>query len=276
MDPRDVPITVLKEIGKNVAMSVPFIRKMRVKLGRTALPPEIDQLDRFVYKLLDYVQKYAGPVAGKSVLEIGPGDNLVTGLAFLAAGAASYTALDRFPGPYASADARQWYKLLAQHWRDGSWPEQLDPLTFPYQDRVNIKPMPIENAGVLGHFDIVCSMAVGEHITDIGTFARAIRDAIRPGGIGVHYIDFSGHQWDQLGDPFLFLKFPELLWKMMGSQRGAPNRVRFDQYKECFEDSGLIVEVPERRLIEYDPADEWVRLRADASFLTSDAVFVLR
>jgi len=271
-----VSAAVALEIVKNLMMKIPTVRSLRVRQARTALPPCAAELDRYAYQLLDSVEKYAGGVVGKSILEIGPGDNLVSGLAFLAAGARSYTVLDRFPGAYESETARHWYRLLAEHWPYGEWPAHLDPMRFPTANQVTVIRESVESAGVVGSFDVVCSYAVGEHVSDIDAFAQISRKAIGESGVGVHTIDFSGHWWDRFGDPFLFLKFPELIWRLMGSERGLPNRVRFDEFYGYFERNGLTVEVPNRVLCDVDPTDPWVAGRADDSFRTMAAVFVVR
>jgi SAM-dependent methyltransferase len=276
VSPLSVSATVAKEIAKNMAMAIPAVSRMRTKMGRTSLPPEADQLQRYVFDLFDAVTRYGG-VAGKSVLEIGPGDNLVTGLAFLAAGAKSYTVVDRFPGPYASEDARRWYRLLAANWPHGDWPSTLDPDKFPDYPNVFSKGLAVEAAGAaLETYDVVCSFAVGEHVSDIDQFSALTAKSLAPGGVAVHAIDFGGHQWNRFGDPFLFLKFPESVWQLMGSARGEPNRVRFDDFKASFERAGLTVDVPFRLSVEADTSDKWVAARADASFLTSEAIFVLK
>lgn len=246
-------------------------------MGRTILAPEREQLHRYVFDLYNSVVEYAGGVSGKSVLEIGPGDNLVTGLAFMAGGAKSYTAFDRFPGPYHSDEAKSWYRLLAENWPYGEWPHGLDPERFPDHPNVHCKGISIESIDQdIGTYDVVCSYAVGEHVSDIHQFAKLTRNALNPDGVGIHVIDFGGHQWNRFGDPFLFMKFPETIWQMMGSARGEANRVRFDEYFECFKQAGLSVEVPSRLFCSYDAKDSWVKARADDSFLTTDATFVLR
>lgn len=275
VNPRDVWTTVLVEIAKNLAMAIPVVRKIRARVGRTIVTiPQKKHLERYTFDLLRAVES-AGGVSGKSVLEIGPGDNLVTGLAFLAAGAKSYTAIDRFPGAYASPTAREWYRLLSANWPD-EWPADLDPDVFPDDQRVATKAVSVEGAEDIGKFDIVCSYHVGEHVSDIAAFAELTKRSLYPGGVGVHVVDFGGHQWNRFGDPFLFLKFPTLVWDLMGSARGECNRVRFREYADCFRSTGLRVDVPMRKECRIDAADEWVRQRADESFVTTDAIFVLR
>lgn len=75
-------------------------------------------------------------------------------------------------------------------------------------------------------------------------FARLTHNALAPGSVAVHAIDFGGHEWNRFREPNLFMKFPEIIWLMMGSACGQPNRVRFDAFKFCFERAGLSVEVP--------------------------------
>jgi hypothetical protein len=214
-----VGVRVAAEIAKNVAMGIPPVRKLRVGLGRTARPPEPSQLGHQVYSLFDRVEKYAGSLVGKSVLEIGPGDNIATGLAFLAAGARSYTALDRFPGNYNGKQARAWYRLVRQEWKR-PWPASLDAEMFPAGAAVSVIPHSVERAQDLGKFDIVCSHAVGEHVEDVDAFCRLSNKSLATGGVAVHVVDFSGHQWDD----DIFMRFPEWLWRAMGSNRGFPNR----------------------------------------------------
>lgn len=213
------------EIAKNIGMAVPPVRSARVRRGRTARPPEPSQLGHQVYSLFDRVIKHAGSVAGKSVLEIGPGDNIATGLAFLAAGAKSYTALDRFPGAYDGEQARAWYRLLRQSW-SGEWPAHLDAETFPSGAPVKAIPLPVERASGIGKFDVVCSHAVGEHVDNVDAFCRVSNESLAPGGVAVHVVDFSGHQWED----DIFRRFPEWLWRAMGSNRGFPNRQTLEAF----------------------------------------------
>ena len=109
-----VVLEVFREMAKNVAMGIPAVRNARVARRRTALPLDASHLDRYAFPLLDLVTTHVGSVSGKTILEIGPGDHLASGLAFLAAGAKSYSALDRFPGAYESELSRRWYRLVAR------------------------------------------------------------------------------------------------------------------------------------------------------------------
>lgn len=276
VNPISVTGHVIGALAKNLAMSIPMLSKIRTQAGRTSSIPTRDKLDRHVFKLFNAVQDYCEGIKGKSVLEIGPGDNIATGLAFLAAGAKSYTALDRFPGPYSSENARRWYKLLADNWPYGEWPAMYDPQRFPDYANVYTKEFAVEGASKMGTYDIICSHYVGEHVVDIHAFVKLTQDCLAKHGKALHIIDFSGHEWDRHGDPFLFLKFPDILWNMMGSARGFPNRVRFGEFKKAFLNAGLIVEVPYTKSFAHNHEDAWVTRRIDESFLTQEAAFLLQ
>src|SRR4051812_10227048 len=101
---RDVAI----ELAKNAAMAVPLIRDWRLRRPRAAqaFDGSDKQLDRYAFDQVRHLLRLHGPLHGLSIAEIGPGDYLTSGLAMLAAGAASYTAIERFAGDYRGPVAR--------------------------------------------------------------------------------------------------------------------------------------------------------------------------
>jgi len=177
---------VCLEIAKNVAMGNPAVRRARLARQRTAVGPDRSQLDRYAFPLLDRINSHLGPVRGKSILEIGPGDHLASGLAFLAAGAKSYAALDRFPGSYSSELSRRWYRSLAQTWSakypNVKWPDHLDPERFPDYPEVATFQVSVEDFEGTDKYDLVCSFAVGEHVSDVHAFAAVNRRTLLPSG----------------------------------------------------------------------------------------------
>lgn len=267
---------VCVEIAKNYAMKIPSIRRLRTKLGRTSGAPAKENLHRYVYDLVEKVEQIANGVRDKSILEIGPGDHLATGLAMLALGAKSYSVLDRFPGDYEGESSQQWYRLLRQNWKFPNWSEQVNINDWLTSGKVNIYKTSAENFNPTEKYDIVCSYAVGEHLSDIRSFAQLNKRCIANDGVGIHCIDFGGHQWDRYGDPFLFLKFPDLVWNLMGSARGEPNRVRFAPYMRFFKEANLEVSTNDIKYFTFDPNDEWVSNRMDNSFLVREATFILK
>ena len=273
--PIDVAPRALIEIAKNFAMKVPVIRRVRTKIGRTSGSPVKENLHRYVYDLIDKIQRSCGSMRGKSILEIGPGDHLATGLAMIALGAKSYSVLDRFPGDYKSEDALSWYRLLRDNWKYGEWPSDLDVENWLSSENLTIYSASAEDFSPPCEFDIVCSYAVGEHVSDVKSFAKLNKNCISKTGVGLHIIDFGGHQWDRFGDPFLFMKFPDFIWNLMGSARGEPNRVRFAPYLRYLKDAGLQVDSVEVQYFSFNQDDHWVADRMDESYSVREATVLL-
>src|SRR4051794_20580492 len=96
------------EVAKNLSMGAAPVRAWRLARPRTAcsFADQDDLLDRYAFQTLNALRQIVGAVKDLDIAEIGPGDHLGSGLSLLAAGAASYTAIDRFPGNYGSAAAK--------------------------------------------------------------------------------------------------------------------------------------------------------------------------
>ena len=184
-----------------------------------------------------------------------------------------------FPGNFTGAEARQWYRLVRSNW-PGDWPANLDPETFPAGAPVTVLPVGVEALRDADcRFDVVCSFAVGEHVSDISAFASVTARLLRPNGFAVHVVDFTPHDcWrDDYADPFIFLRFPEPLWRAMGSNRGTPNRKRMHQFESAFAAAGLSVTVPyQKRAFSGLTVPRRLQSMPADSVGTSEATFVLR
>ena len=259
----------MKEAAKNLLMGSAAFRKVR--LSRPRAGAAFDSADetqgdallrRYALQSVDLLDRHAGGVAGRSVLEIGAGDTFSSGFSLLAAGASRYVDVDRFPGDYAGASAKSWYRGIEAAWPrlypHKPWPEDLRAESFPegYPERVEAVVLPIEEAPAQGRFDIVCSFQVGEHISDLRAFAEATRDSLAPGGTALHRVDFGPHDvWSLYADPMTFLRFSDGAWLRTGSNRGVPNRFRHHEFVAAFEAAGLVVEVVESEPFDLDETD---------------------
>lgn len=279
------------EILKNQAMRVPAVQRARIRAApRTAIVAgDIGraELDRYVFALLRKTQETAGDLAGKRVAEIGPGDHLATGIAFLAAGASSYVSLDRFCGDYDSPLARAWYRAVRDAWPavfpNHPWPDWLDPDRFPgaYPDRVSSVREGVEAASGVPVCDVVCSYAVGEHVSDVEAFGRTTREMLTPGGVAMHLVDFNQHfDWVKYGGHYVFLSISERVWRWMGSARGLENRVRYHEFVDAMVRQGLTVETVHKIVVPDVPDVERLAPRFRAmpleSLQTLQATFVCR
>lgn len=263
---------IVLEIIKNIIMAAPAINKLRRSIGVSV--PSSSKLNRYAFDFINKVQRYCGDVRGKDILEIGPGDSLITGMSFLMLGAKSYTILDRFPRDYDSEHAHAWYKLLYDNWPYGDVHPGIDFKKLVSSVKVYTSAQEIIDLDA--KYDLICSNFVGEHVGSIQEFSKLTRRSLKSDGVGLHAIDFTGHQISLLGDPFLFLKINNFVWKLMGSNRGYPNRFRYRDFYSQFLNDGFEVAVYDVDRFE-QVNDSYVdnRLKCDSDFLISHATFKL-
>lgn len=242
---------VIIESAKNFSMGIPFIRDRRVSKGRTT-PGQIDEKSvyRSVFMPITRIVKYVPDLEGKRVFEIGPGDHIAAGATMLKAGAAVYVAADRFMGDIESANSHAYYNAIDPYWDtflpDHPQKRSIDigeALATGHPDvqihRIMIEKLHVDSES---RFDLVYSFYVGEHVSDIEEFARQTARLLAQNGTAVHLVDFGPHgPWRSYNDAWTFLKFPDWLWHLMGSNRGYPNRYRLKDFTAAFDAAGLHV-----------------------------------
>jgi SAM-dependent methyltransferase len=241
-----------KEVAKNIGMGIGPVRDWRLRRPRAAsakFDTSDEFLERYAFFPLRHLLGQIDSLKDLHVAEIGPGEFLTSGYALLAAGAASYAVIDRFPGNYDTAEAKAWYRAIQDAWPrlfpELPWPAYLNAEDFPeaYRDRVTIDSRPIEEIQPDRRYDVVCSYQVGEHVNDIQAFAQMNARLLAEGGFAAHRVDFGPHDcWFYYPDPLTFLRFPDWLWRLMGSNRGTPNRRRHHEFNAAFAATGLKVE----------------------------------
>jgi SAM-dependent methyltransferase len=180
-------------------------------------------------RYLEYAGWTLGDLAGKTVLEMGPGDTLGVALQFARAGCAQVTTFDRFPYDYQSPYAREVEQVLGL---DASLHRNVDPRCGNH----------LRNAGLAnGSIDLIVSNAVLEEIPNPGETLATMRDLLRPGGVMAHQIDvsdygiFSHHGFSR----FEFLTIGDGLWRAMTTACGGPNRWLMNHYVERLESLGM-------------------------------------
>jgi SAM-dependent methyltransferase len=280
---------VVRDALANAVMAIPRVRAWRLGRPRAGerFTGATKSLDRYAFQAVRGIEDVIGPIAGREIIEYGPGDTLSAGLALLAAGATTYTSLDRFVPDYCAPDAKTWYRGIRAGWGAAfpgrTWPDDLDPDRFPegYADRVTILRDSIESVRGSERFDVVTSWQVGEHVLDIASFAQQTARHLRPDGVAVHRVDFGPHSWGGYDDPLLFLRFPAALWRAMGSNRGVPNRVRHHEFMQAWADAGLDVECRDMNHfrsseIAFEKLGRRFRAMPRESLLVRDVVYVCR
>lgn len=219
-------------------------------------PPEI--ADYFLRCFEDYRAKLSvvglsldDLIRNQSLLEYGPGDLPGVALLMYAHGAKSVTCADRFAMVNLSATNLAVLDLLlsrlpaAERARAaGAFRISGDPRSGFNPDVIDYLVSPDGCVHQSGRYALVYSRAVLEHVNDLAATFGDMESALIPGGVAMHEVDLKSHGLHR-DTPLDFLCWPEWAWSMMHSNKGVPNRLRINRYRELVEGSGL-----HKRLIE--------------------------
>jgi len=237
-----------------VAMMFPLTRKWRSRYRPTAIlrrDMAEAELVEYGFSAFEMLLKHvpSPSLQGATVVEIGPGDNVVTGIPLFAFGAAAYHAIDPFMGNVDSETAHRLYARVAEELpkRWGIAREAVtDPSCYPRAlvgSRVFLYRKGIEeyrSFNLAGVADLVFSRGVGQSVASPESFAQASYDLLKPGGMAIHLILFGPTGcWCRYPNPLTFLTVNGALWKMTASHRGASNRVRCEEFGSLFVNSGF-------------------------------------
>lgn len=251
---RDVVIFTKAVLTNQVARYFPKLYvKMTKQTGRGENEGTPDETAQYFLTCVEDYRKQLGLtalrfrsfLAGKDILEYGPGDTLGVAVILFAYGASSVHCVDRFPLSAASPHSLNVYRsLLAQfEAKDRARAASLfktagDPASGFSETGVRYSITPHGLSGESNKYDIIISRAVLEHVNDLdGTFGDVAR-ALKRGGTSLHKVDLSSHGLDR-NHPFDFLTWPEWAYRLMYSHKGLPNRWRVNHYQKAAIRAGL-------------------------------------
>lgn len=211
-----------------------------------AIAYDLGVVDAWMVRLEDYLgQPYE--LAGKTVLELGPGADLGVGLYFLAQGVSRYCAAD--VNPLAALVEREFYARLVETLiakREIAAEKAGDLIAEPELTRAG-KPGRLDyrcltNFDLLTFgresIDLIVSQAAFEHFEHFQETARQMADVARPGALLVTEIDLNTHtRWLRDNDPHNIYRFPEWIYRMFHFP-GIPNRLRSKDYVQALEQAG--------------------------------------
>ncbi len=188
-------------------------------------------------------------LAGRAILELGPGDNLGVALCFLAAGAGDVVSTDRFvPFRDPQRELQVLRALVAARSQEQTARVAsvvaggvVDFSALPFQF---LPETPIEDAVAAlgaGRFDFIVSRAVLEHVHDLDAAFAAMDALLAPGGSMIHEVDLDDHGLFTGGgqNPLTFMTVGDRAYRWMGEESaGLPNRRRIDWYRERIKQLG--------------------------------------
>lgn len=202
-------------------------------------------------------------ISGKTVLELGPGDNVGVLLQFLAHGAARAWACDKFYSEHDLEHEKNIYLALRKEFSgkevqrfdeavDLSGPLRFNPerLSYAYgvgaQDADTLVPP--------GSIQILVSRGVLQEVYDIDRAFAGIDRLMARGGIMLHKIDLRDYgMFSSVGfHPREFLTMSDMLYRQMAQDTDKPNRRMLDYYKAKMEDLGYAHEAYVTSIIDLD------------------------
>ncbi len=199
------------------------------------LEQSIAYIDEVVAGYLQYGLADGETIAGKDILEVGPGDSLGVALRLYAMGANSVVCLDGFAPEINRAKCTAIYRALLERMpleertrAENAIQSQTDTETIFHERCIRyLTSLPIEGAGKIlppRSFDLILSRAVLEHVGDYPRAWSSMIQLLRPDGAMWHKIDMRNHRLFEGIHPLYFLTIAEPLWRVVSSPDPTLNR----------------------------------------------------
>jgi glycosyltransferase involved in cell wall biosynthesis/SAM-dependent methyltransferase len=189
-----------------------------------------------------------GFLKGKRVLEIGPGVNFGTVLTLACYGAEA-VAVERFPSPWNPHYHPKFYALLRDRLAERRPLIDLTPLDMIVSrgqyppGSISVHSCSLEElTGVPDEsIDLVFSNAVFEHLYDLKSAFSHLARITRPGGLGLHQVDFRDHR--DLSRPLEHLLFGDREFSRLFKEKHGEcgNRFRPKEMRQFLESVGFEV-----------------------------------
>jgi SAM-dependent methyltransferase len=208
-----------------------------------SLEKSVDYINLVYGEYLEHAGLTPEAIRGRTVLEVGPGDNFGVALKFLAAGAAKVVCLDKFYSERNEEQQTRIYRELRQQLSpqeaaifdeciklDKGVELNKDRIVYIYGHGVEDADQILEPAS----FDFIVSRAVIHNVYDLERGFDAMDRLLAPGGYMLHKIDFSDeNMFSSRGmHPLTFLTIPESIYRLMAKDSGKPNRRLINDYRE--------------------------------------------
>jgi SAM-dependent methyltransferase len=211
--------------------------------GRS-LEDSLAYIERVFADYLSYGGIAPADLAGRRVLEVGPGDNLGVALKMIAAGCSQVIAVDKFAAKSDPAQQLRIYRAL----RDAMPPNERkrfdEAASVLHGFELNparlecLRGASLEAAARMlepESFDFIVSRAVLMEITDADAAFSAMDRLLAPGGIMIHKIA-PIHDYRMFRDfgygPLEYMTIPGWLYGKMVSDVGGPNRKTVRYYRD--------------------------------------------
>jgi SAM-dependent methyltransferase len=192
-------------------------------------------------------QRFLPALEGKRVLEVGPGINFGCVMALACYGMVPLVA-DLYLAPWEPAYHRRFYADLADELARIDPMADVSPLRAlvkadGYDERIirRVAASAEEIALPDDSVDLIVSNAVVEHLADLDRSFRQLFRITRPGGLGLHQVDFRDHRCFDRPLEYLLLEEREFQTIFSESYSECGNRHRPDEVRARIEAAGFEV-----------------------------------
>jgi len=217
------------------------------------ITPQVTRMRSVYQQYLRYSGTSRADVAGKRILELGPGFTISIPLLFAADGASYVAGVDKFVPFQAAPYYARYYARLRETLDDAQKANydraiRLDNLSLNQQVAGLIygKDLP-EIVNGLGpeSYDLIVSNAVMEEIYDPTPVLQAQGQLLRPGGVMVHMIDLRDYgMFSKRGfHPLEFLTVPDWVYRRMVEGSGQQSRRMLRDYAAAAARMGYASEI---------------------------------
>jgi SAM-dependent methyltransferase len=211
-----------------------------------AIQRDVDRAEIIARSWLDLLSSEGGSLKGKKILEIGPGTNFGAILLFACHGAEVMVA-DRFLTPWDQDYHPKFYELLMKNYAK-RWPSiDLSPLdrvisqgAYPPKI-ISLFSCSLENIWEVpdNTLDVVVSHAVIEHIYNLKKAFHQLFRITKPGGMGIHMVDFRDHRDFSRPLEYLLMRDDEFYGKFKAELGECGNRCRPLEMQKMLESAGF-------------------------------------
>ena len=197
-----------------------------------------EKVCRFYYDRLGK----AANLSRQTACEIGCGDCLASADMLLGFGAGHVDLIETLP--IAVDDAQR--QVLAKFIGYEKFPNRNEVLGADGNldlRKITVIPQFLEHVEGAEKYDVMLSYDVLEHVADVVGFFRNCQRLLHPGGIMIHKIDLSGHEFfeDPL-PPLDFQTYPDWLYRLMNPRIGFPTRRLQGEFLKIIQELGFVVE----------------------------------
>lgn len=245
-------------VNHSIGLLFMFLNKIRHELkGYTSARGfQFENMDRvinydfrIVKRWMDYLEQYekgAGKMAGKNILELGPGADLGVGLITLAQGANSYNAVD-VHNLVKGTPNEFYHQLFNTLKQDPNLAINLEELQSQLKltqcnanDRLNYQVQADFDLSILTNkkIDLIVSNSAFQQFDHPEKTIEQISQLSVPGAYFIALLDLKTHtRWINKRDPLNIYRYSDRTYNTLRF-KGSQNRVRPNEFKNMLEKNG--------------------------------------